>query len=86
VIEEPANSARNASPPARRESPKKTAEYDGLTEKDIPRLIRMAQSDAGAGNYDDARREFNAVLHLDPNNQEARLGLRKVDMSEKEAR
>ena len=77
---------RNTSTPTRRESPKKAAEYDGLTEKDIPRLIRMAQSDAGAGNYDDARREFNAVLHLDPNNQEARVGLRKVDMSEKETR
>jgi Flp pilus assembly protein TadD len=65
---------------------KKAAEYEGLTEKDIPLLLRMAENHAGAGNYEDARREFSIVLHLDPNNAEAKQGLRKLHLSEREAR
>lgn len=65
---------------------RKPAEYEGLTEKDVPLLLRMAEKHAGAGNYEDARREFNTVLHLDPNNAEAKQGLRKLELSEQESR
>lgn len=64
--------------------PKRVAEYDGWTEKDIPGLIRMAESDAGHGNYEKARREFNVDLRLDPDNAEAKQGLRKLNLSEQE--
>jgi hypothetical protein len=66
--------------------PKKVSEYEGMTEKDIPLLLRKAEKDAGAGNYDDAKREFDIVLHLDPGNAEARQGMRKLELSEREAR
>jgi hypothetical protein len=72
--------------PSHHEITKKVAEYDGLTEKDIPRLIRMAEKDAGDGNYEKARSEFGVILRLDPTNAEAKLGLRKLDLSEQEAR
>ena len=66
--------------------PKKVAEYAGMSEKDIPVLLRMAEKDAGAGSYDDARRKFAIVLHLDPGNAEAKQGMKKLDLSEREAR
>ena len=66
--------------------PKKATEYQGMSEKDIPLLLRKAEKDAGAGNYDDARREFDIVLHLDPGNAEAKQGMRKLELSEREAR
>jgi len=65
---------------------RKPAEYEGLTDKDIPLLLRMAEKHAGAGDYEDARREFSTVLHLDPNNAEAKQGLRKLELSERESR
>jgi hypothetical protein len=76
----------SAQPPSRPPVAKKPTEIDGLTVKDIPLLIRLAQTDAGAGRYDKARSEFNVVLRLDPGNAEAKLGLRKLDLSEREAR
>jgi len=66
--------------------PRKLAEFAGMSEKDIPVLLRMAEKDAGAGNYEDARREFDIVLHLDPGNAEAKQGMRKLELSEREAR
>ena len=66
--------------------PKRASEYQGMSEKDIPLLLRKAEKDAGAGNYDDARREFDIVLHLDPGNAEAKQGMRKLELSEREAR
>jgi len=60
--------------------------YDGFTAKDIPHLIRMAQNDAGAGRYEEARREFDFVLRLDPSNSEAKIGLKKLGLTEQEAR
>lgn len=71
---------------ASQKAPKKASEYQGMSEKDIPLLLRKAEKDAGAGNYDDARREFDIVLHLDPGNAEAKQGMRKLDLSEREAR
>ena len=56
----------------------KVSEYEGFSEKDIPVLVRMAESDAGAGNYANARREYDIILHLDPNNAAAKQGSRKL--------
>lgn len=86
-VEEPKPPVRRAqSEPTTRSQPKKIAEYDGMSEKDIPMLLRMAEKEAGAGNYEDARRKFDTVLHLDPSNAEARVGLKKLDLSERDAR
>jgi hypothetical protein len=71
---------------ASQKTPKKASEYQGMSEKDIPLLLRKAEKDAGAGNYDDARRAFDIVLHLDPGNTEARQGMKKLELSEREAR
>jgi hypothetical protein len=51
-----------------------------FTEKDIPALLRKAESDAGAGNYPDARREYEVVLQVDPNNATAKQGLRRLNL------
>jgi len=64
----------------------KVSEYEGFSEKDIPVLIRMAESDAGAGNYANARREYDIILHLDPNNATAKQGSRKLSLSEQDFR
>ena len=74
----------SAQPPPHPPVAKRPTEIDGLTAKDIPLLLRIAQNDAGAGRYDKARSEFNIVLRLDPGNAEAKLGLRKLDLSERE--
>jgi hypothetical protein len=52
----------------------------GMTQKDIPMLLKMAQQDAGAGNYDKARSEFRKILQLQPNNLDAKEGLHKIDL------
>jgi hypothetical protein len=49
--------------------------------KDIPFLLRRADADAGAGRYDDARREYKIVLQLDPNNASAKQGLHKAELA-----
>lgn len=49
--------------------------------KDIPFLLRKADSDAGAGRYDDARREYRIVLQLDPNNANAKQGLHRLELA-----
>jgi len=53
-----------------------------VSQKDIPALLKMAQKDAGSGNYDNARREFNKVLQLQPSNQDAKEGLRKLALAQ----
>lgn len=86
-VEEPKPPVRHAqTEPTTRPQPKKVGEVDGMSEKDIPMLLRMAEKEAGAGNYEDARRKFDTVLRLDPSNAEARLGLKKLDLSERETR
>jgi Flp pilus assembly protein TadD len=52
--------------------------------KDIPVLLRMAQQDAGAGNYAKARTEYRKILGLQPNNPDARDGLHKLDIIQKD--
>jgi outer membrane biosynthesis protein TonB len=55
-------------------------DYEGFTNKQIPQLLRRAEEDAGAGNYDDAKREYGIVLKLQPGNSTAQEGLRKLGM------
>ncbi len=59
-------------------------ESGGVSQKDIPTLLKMAQTDAGAGNYDKARTEFRKILGLQPGNQDAREGLHKLDIIQKD--
>ena len=59
-------------------------ESGGVSLKDIPVLLRMAQQDAGAGNYAKARIEYRKILGLQPNNSDARDGLHKLDIIQKD--
>jgi hypothetical protein len=62
------------------------ASYDesgGVSLKEIPTLLKMAQADAGAGNYDKARIEFRKILGLQPGNSDAKEGLHKLDLIQK---
>ena len=55
------------------------SDIGGLSQKDIPYLLSTAQTDFGAGRYDDARRKFKKVLALQPGNQDAKEGLRRLE-------
>jgi hypothetical protein len=61
--------------------PKPLGEYAGFNAKDIPALLKKAEADAGAGDYENARREYDIVLHIDPNNQAARTGMSRLNLS-----
>lgn len=56
--------------------------YDGMTQKDIPRLLQWARSDAGNGNYAKAAQEYRVILQLEPSNPDAREGLRKIQVAQ----
>ena len=56
--------------------------YDGMTQKDIPRLLQWARSDAGNGNYAKAAQEYRVILQLQPSNPDAREGLRKIQVAQ----
>ena len=56
-------------------------EYEGFSSRDVPGLLRRAQADAGAGDYDSSRHEYDIILHLEPGNQAAREGLARVNLS-----
>ena len=56
------------------------AQYEGFTARQIPQLLRRAEADAGAGNYDAAKREYQIILALQPGNAEAKEGLRKLNL------
>jgi len=45
------------------------------------RTSQKAEADAGAGDYENGRREFDIVLHLDPNNQAAKTGMSRLNLS-----
>ncbi|MFZ0295483.1 MAG: hypothetical protein WAL52_17875 [Candidatus Sulfotelmatobacter sp.] len=60
---------------------KPLAEYEGFTAKDVPLLLKKAEADAGAGDYDSSRHEYDIVLHLEPGNQAAKAGLSRVNLS-----
>jgi hypothetical protein len=55
-------------------------EYGGFSQKDIPKLLEFAKTDAGKGNYASAREEYSTVLKLQPSNQAAKDGLHKLDL------
>ncbi len=59
-------------------------ESGGVSLKDIPVLLKMAQQDAGAGNYNKARTEYRKILGLQPSNQDARDGLHKLDIIQRD--
>jgi len=61
--------------------PKPISEYSGFFAKDIPLLLKKAQSDAGAGDYENSRREYEIVLHLDPTNSTAKAGISRLNLS-----
>jgi hypothetical protein len=69
-----------------REAQTAVAEYDGFTPKQIPQLVRKAEEDAGAGNYEAARREYEIVLKLQPGNISAKEGLQKLSLKINERR
>ncbi len=60
---------------------KPLAEYEGFTARDVPLLLRKAEADAGAGDYDSSRHEYDIILHLEPGNQTAKAGLSRVNLS-----
>jgi hypothetical protein len=68
------------------DEPEISHESGGFTLKDLPQLLKMAQTDAGAGNYAKAKREYQKVLSLQPNNQDAKDGLHKLDLIPTEQR
>jgi hypothetical protein len=53
---------------------------EGLSQNDVPTLLRLAREDMGAGRYDKARREFKKILQLQPGSQDAKDGLRRLDL------
>ena len=53
-----------------------------MTQKDIPRLLQWARSDAGNGNYAKAAQEYRVILQLEPGNPDAREGLRKIQVAQ----
>ena len=56
--------------------------YDGMTQRDISRLLQWARSDAGNGNYAKAAQEYRVILQLQPNNPDAKEGLRKIQLAQ----
>jgi hypothetical protein len=62
------------------EEPAPLEEYGGYSQKDIPTLLDFAKTDAGKGNYANARKEYSIILKLQPKNQDAKDGLRRLDM------
>lgn len=56
--------------------------YDGMTQRDIPRLLQWARSDAGNGRYEKAGQEYRVILALQPGNPDAKEGLRKLQLAQ----
>ena len=55
---------------------------DGFTRKNIPELLRVADTAARRGDYRLATYEYNLILRLDRSNARARIGLRLIQSSQ----
>lgn len=66
--------------PEQPQPPPVVQELGGLSQNDLPTLLRLARDDAGAGKYDKARSEYKKILQLQPGNQDAKDGLRRLDL------
>jgi len=66
--------------PVQPQQPQVVDNFGGLSQNDVPTLLKLARDDAGAGKYAKARGEFKKILQLQPNNQEAKDGLRRLDL------
>ena len=59
-----------------------TSAYDGMTQKDIPRLLQWARSEQGNGNYASAAQKYRVILQMQPNHPDAKEGLRKIQVAQ----
>ena len=66
--------------PEQPQPPPVVQDLGGLSQNDVPTLLRLARDDAGAGKYDKARSEYKKILQLQPGNQDAKDGLRRLDL------
>src|SRR5579864_704358 len=58
------------------------ATVDGFSRKNIPELLRVADTAARRGDYRLATYEYNLILKLDHSNARARVGLRLIQSSQ----
>jgi hypothetical protein len=56
---------------------------DGFTRKNIPELLRVADTAARRGDYRLASYEYHLILKLDRGNARARIGLRLIQSGER---
>jgi hypothetical protein len=90
VVKPPVNKPVDKTPKDKAKKPEDTpivgfegnSTYDGMTQKDIPRLLQWARSDAGNGNYAKAAQEYRVILQLQPYNPDAKEGLRKIQVAQ----
>lgn len=71
-----------ASQTARKPLHQSLATVDGFTRKNIPELLRVADTAARRGDYRLATYEYNLILKLDHSNARARTGLRLIQSSQ----
>ena len=72
--------AKSKNIPLPPQQPQAVDESGGLSQNDVPTLLRLAREDMGAGKYDKARSEYKKILQLQPSNQDAKDGLRRLDL------